>query len=133
MERFRSTLTPHGSSRDQLANHLGAVRGLMRKEPEVGLVMSELALRSARDPALAKIMRETNDGWHRTLRGLLRRATREGALAPDLDSDDAAALIMTTLMSTGLPSISTNRGDQAFKELERWLGRAAVRRTRPSN
>lgn len=123
MGRFRSTLTPHGSPEDQLARHLRAVRSLMRTEPEIGAVMGELALRSARDPALARIMRETIDGWHHTLRGLLRRSVREAALAPELDSDDAAALIITTLMSMALPSISASRSDQAQRELDRWLRR----------
>src|SRR5438034_8397774 len=53
MDRFRSTLAPHGSPGDQLRNHLRAVRELLRDEPELGAVMAELALRSARDPALA--------------------------------------------------------------------------------
>src|SRR6202162_634833 len=62
MERFRSTLAPHGSPADQLRNHLRAVRKLLRDEPEVGAVMGELALRSARDPALARIMAEAFQG-----------------------------------------------------------------------
>src|SRR3979411_65312 len=74
MERFRSTLAPHGSADAQLVNHLKAVRSVMRKEPELGTVMGELSLRSARDASLARILRETNDAWHQTIRGLLRRA-----------------------------------------------------------
>jgi AcrR family transcriptional regulator len=123
MARFRSTLAPHGSPADQLRNHLRAVRKLLRDEPEVGAVMGELALRSARDPSLARIMREMNDAWQRTLRGLLRRAAREGYLSRDLDNDEVAALIMATLMSVTLPSVSSaDRTDQAFRQLERWLG-----------
>src|ERR1700737_5042861 len=74
IERFRSTLAPHGSPDDQLANHLKAVRALLRKEPEIAAVMGELALRSARDASLARIMRQSNDGWPRTLRAILHRA-----------------------------------------------------------
>jgi AcrR family transcriptional regulator len=129
MGRFRSTLAPHGSPDDQLLNHLRSVRALMRKEPEVGVVMGELALRSTRDASLARIMRETNDAWHRTLRGLLRRAASSGQLSSDLDSDEAASLIVTTLTSMGLPSINATRKDQAVRELERWL-RNATRSTR---
>lgn len=129
MARFRSTLAPHGSPADQLRNHLRAVRKLLRDEPEVGAVMGELALRSARDPSLARIMREMNDAWQRTLRGLLRRAAREGYLSRDLDSDEVAALIMATLMSITLPSVSSaDRTDQAFRQLERWLGLGPGRR-----
>jgi AcrR family transcriptional regulator len=123
MNRFRSTLAPHGSPADQLRNHLRAVRKLLRDEPEIGAVMGELALRSARDPSLARIMREMNDAWQRTLRGLLRRAAREGYLNQELDNDEVPALIMATLMSSTLPSVSSaDRTDKAFRQLERWLG-----------
>jgi len=126
MDRFRSTLAPHGSPADQLRNHLRAVRKLLRDEPEVGAVMGELALRSARDPALARIMGEAFKAWQSTLRGLLDRATRDGYLASDLDNDDVAALIMATLTSMTLPSTaSADRTDRAFRQLERWLGLAA--------
>ena len=123
MDRFRSTLAPHGSPADQLRNHLRAVRKLLRAEPEVGAVMGELALRSARDPAMARIMGEAFQAWQRTLRGLLQRAARDGHLARDLDYDDVAALIMATLTSMTLPSTaSVDRADRAFRQLERWLG-----------
>lgn len=121
MDRFRSTLAPHGSPDDQLANHLKAVRALLRKEPEIAAVMGELALRSARDASLARIMRQSNDGWHRTLRALLHRAARAGHVALALDNDEAAALIVATLTSMVLPSMTPSRKDQAFRELERWL------------
>jgi AcrR family transcriptional regulator len=131
VHRFRSTLAPHGSSADQLRNHLRAVRTLLREEPQVGAVMGELALRSARDASLARIMRETNDAWHKTLRGLLRRAARDGQLAPELDSDEAASLIVAALTAMTLPTVSSaNRMDQAFRQLERWL-RPAVKKRAP--
>ena len=133
MERFRTTLEPHGSPGDQLRNHLRAVRRLLRDEPELGAVMAELALRSARDPAIAGIVRETFDAWSRTLRGLLRRAAREGHLDPALDSDDVAALIVSTLMSLTLPAPSWSaRGDQVIRQLERWLGLSQAGTKRPA-
>jgi AcrR family transcriptional regulator len=129
MDRFRSTLAPHGSPADQLRNHLRAVRKLLRDEPEVGAVMGELALRSARDPSLARIMGEAFQAWQRTLRGLLQRAARDGYLARELDTDDVAALIMATLTSLTLPSTaSADRTDRAFRQLERWLGLQPAKR-----
>jgi AcrR family transcriptional regulator len=122
MGRFRSTLAPHGSPSDQLRNHLRAVRRLLAEEPELGSVMSELALRSARDKSIAAIMTEMYEAWHATLRGLLRRAVKEGNLRPELDSDGVAALIVATVtaMMTAAP-----RTDQALRQLERWLGLTA--------
>jgi AcrR family transcriptional regulator len=126
MDRFRSTLAPHGSPADQLRNHLRAVRKLLRDEPEVGAVMGELALRSARDASLARIMGDAFQAWHRTLLGLLKRAASDGHLARELDYDDVAALIMATLTSMTLPSTaSSDRTDRAFRQLERWLGLTA--------
>ena len=127
MGRFRSTLAPRGSSEDQLRKHLRAVRQLLRDEPQLGVVMGELALRSVRDPALARIMDETYDTWHRLLRALLRRAAREGHLRPELDSDDVAALVVATLTSMTLPTVSRGpRTDHALRQLERWLGIAGA-------
>lgn len=123
MERFRSTLAPHGSAEEQLRNHLRAVRRLLREEPKLGAVMAELALRAARDPNLAKIMEETAGYWYRMVRGLLRRAVRDGYLRPDLDSDDVAAIVITTLTSMTLPAVAgQGRADQALRQLELWLG-----------
>ena len=123
MERFRTTLAPHGSPSDQLRNHLQSVKRLVQEEPQLGIVMGELTLRSARDPGIARIMLETNEGWHRTVRGLLRRAVKEGNLRPEMDSDEVAAMVVATLRNLTLPVASTGaRGDQALRQLERWLG-----------
>jgi AcrR family transcriptional regulator len=135
MNRFRSTLAPHGSPSDQLRNHLRAVRKLMSEEPELGMVMAELALRSARDRSIEKISNETRDAWHTTMRGLLRRAVREGKLRAELDSDAVATLIIAVLTGLTIPPLSEDsRGDQALRQLERWLGiDSSSRRSRESS
>jgi len=122
MERFRSTLAPHGSPSDQLRNHLRAVRKLMTDEPQLASVMGELALRSTRDRSTAAIMDKVYDYWQATIRGLLRRAVREGGARPELDSDAVAALVIATLTAMTLPNLrASGRGDQALKQLEKWL------------
>jgi AcrR family transcriptional regulator len=122
MTRFRSTLEPHGSPDRQLRNHLRAVRKLMREEPEVATVMGELALRSARDPAIAALVRSTQETWHQIVRGLLRRAAKEGYVRPELDSDAAAAMVLTTLTAMTLPFQAAPRNELALRQLERYLG-----------
>jgi len=123
MGRFRTTLAPHGSPSDQLRNYLRAVRKLLLDEPELGSVMAELALRSVRDRSTGRIMNAMYDTWHVTVRGLLRRAVKEGNLKAELDNDAVAALIVATLTSMTLPVMGdASRGDQALRQLERWLG-----------
>jgi len=123
MGRFRSTLAPHGSSSDQLRNHLRAVRKLLTDEPELGSVMGELALRSARDKSIAAIMSEMYDAWHATMRGMLRRGVKAGDLRPELDSDGVAAVVVATLTAMTLPT-GAPRSGQALRQLERWLGKS---------
>jgi AcrR family transcriptional regulator len=132
MRRFQSTLEPHGTSTDQLRNYLRAVRRLVKEEPELGAVMGELALRSGRDPALAGTMEQMYEIWHRTVRGLLKRAAKEGNLRPDLDTDEVAAIIVATLTGVSLPSRGA-RPDQALRQLERWLGIGAATGRRASS
>jgi AcrR family transcriptional regulator len=123
MQRFRSTLEPHGSPADQLRAYMRAVRKLLQDEPELGAVMGELALRSSRDPALARILGGMYEVWHTTVRGLLKRAAKGGTLKREYDSDEVAAVIVSTLTAMSLPTVSSGRrGDQALRQLERWLG-----------
>lgn len=123
MDRFRTTLEPHGSPDSQLRNYLRATRKLLRDEPELGVVMSELALRSVRDAGTRKIMEEVYGQWHDAVRGLLKRAGRQGQIRSGLDTESTAALIVATLTAVALPQMGdVRRGDQALRELERWLG-----------
>src|SRR6202158_827423 len=134
MGRFRSTLAPHGSLGDQLRNHLRAVRKLLADEPELGSVMGELAMRSARDKAMASLMAEMYDNWHTTMRGLIRRGVKEGILRPELDSDGVAALVVVMLTAMTLPTMTAEpRTGQAMRQLERWLGVSGQKAARSSN
>ncbi|MFZ0217082.1 MAG: TetR/AcrR family transcriptional regulator [Candidatus Dormiibacterota bacterium] len=122
MGRFQSTLKPHGSPADQLASHLRAVRDLLNDEPQLSVVMGELALRSARDPEIAAIVGRMSGAWEQAVRGLLRRAVRHGHLPADRGSEEVAALIVSVLASMTLPSMGGGaRSDRALRQLERWL------------
>ena len=129
MQKFRSTLTPHGAGEVRLRDHLRAVRKLLLDEPELGAVMAELSLRSARDPSMAAIVGETFEAWHTTMRGLLRSAARDGRLRPELATDGTAAIIISVLTSMTLPQVGGSpRTDLALKQLESWLGLDARKR-----
>ena len=123
MARFRSTLAPDRSGEVQLRDHLRAVRKLLRDEPELGAVMAELSLRSARDESIAAIVGETYEAWHVTMRGLLRRAAKDGRLRAELATDGTAAMIIAVITSMTLPQVAgSQRTDLALKQLEAWLG-----------
>jgi AcrR family transcriptional regulator len=125
MERFRTTFVPGRSPGAQLEAHFKGVRRLVRDEPELFAVMGELAQRSARDPSIAAIFKETHDTWHATLRGLLKHARAEGFVDPDLDPDATAALVTATFSGMFmLPSATTTPRhlEQALNQLEKFIG-----------
>src|SRR5437870_12690308 len=128
MGRFRSTLSVDGSSAARVRGHFAGLRGLAREEPELFAVMGELALRARRDRAMAAIVRRTDDVWHATLRGLLRRAQRDGALATTADPDEAAGVVVAALKGVFmLPAAGKSRRlTPTLAQLERWLGLKSV-------
>jgi AcrR family transcriptional regulator len=122
---FRETLSPSGSAADQLRNHLRGVRQLLIDEPELGVVMAELTVRATRDPGIAAAIRDTNDIWHSTLRGLIHRGVTQGQLDPAVDNDDVVAAVIAALRAlTLLPAdpARSDRVDGTFRQIERWLG-----------
>lgn len=123
LSRFQTTLAPHGRPGEELRGHLRAVTTLLREEPELGQVMAELALRSTRDEATDAILRRTRESWQHAVRVLLRRAVAAGTVRAELDTDAAAALIVSVLGSLTLPVLGdAARVDGAVGELIRWLG-----------
>ena len=97
MERFRTTLQPAGSPGEQVRAHFAGIRRLARTEPELFVVMGELAMRGRRDRAIAAIVRDVDNTWQKVLATLLRRAAKEGAIGSAAKADDLAALIVATL------------------------------------
>lgn len=125
MSRFSSTLAGEGSPREQLRAHLGGVRRLVRSEPALLRVMGELAARSARDPAIAEMMKRSDSAWHAWLTRLVEAAANDGD--PHLSGEPGAiaALVMATLRGLFmLPTESRRqeRTDQALDQLEAFLG-----------
>jgi hypothetical protein len=98
---------------------------LAKEEPELFLVMGELALRSGRDPAIAAIFQETIEAWHSTLRVLVGHAQKEGFVDKRLDPDTVASLVIATLNGLFMVPVANTasaRVDRALGQLESFLG-----------
>ena len=123
MQRFRSTLPAGGSPADQLRDHFAGIKRLVREEPELFAVMGELALRSARDPAIRELYQQTTEIWQATVRGLLAKAAREGALVGSRNPDAQASLVVSALTGASMIPLSRPaRLTETIAELERSLG-----------
>ncbi len=125
MGRFRTAFAPGSRPGEQLAAQFQGIRRLAKEEPELFLVMGELALRSGRDPAIAAIFQETIEAWHSTLRVLVGHAQKEGFVDKRLDPDTVASLVIATLNGLFMVPVANTasaRVDKALGQLERFLG-----------
>jgi hypothetical protein len=85
--------------------------------------MGELALRSSRDPEIADLFGKTVDIWHRTMRGLIESASRDGSLSVRADPDAQATLVVSAVMGACMiPVNRSTRLAQTFRALESALG-----------
>src|SRR5438309_661302 len=81
------------------------------------------SIRAARDRSIEKIFNQTRDAWQTAMKALLRRGVREGNLRADLDSEAVATVVIAVLTALTIPPLRDSpRGDQALRQLERWLG-----------
>jgi len=125
MGRFRTAFAPGSKPGEQLAAQFQGIRRLAKDEPELFMVMGELALRSGRDPAIAGIFKETIQAWHDTLVTLVRHAQKEGFVDKRLDPETIASLVIATLnglFMVPVANTASNRVDKALAQLERFLG-----------
>jgi len=114
-------MAAEGTAAERLRAHFRGLRKLSRDEPQLFAVMGELMLRSARDKGLAEIIGKTDAYWHSTLRGLIRDAQSEGAVARSIDPDGMAAIIVATLKGVYLLPVGTGPPpalEKALRQLE---------------
>ncbi len=125
MQRFSATMPNEGSPAEQLRGHLRTLGRLLKEDHRLWAVMGELVLRAPRDPDLERIVRETDEFWHRKLTDLISRAIASGQIDAGLEPDGTAALIIVALKGVSLPSVAgfhPQRADQIIRQLERLLG-----------
>jgi hypothetical protein len=73
---------------------------------------------------LGRVFRQTDGYWHRTLRDLISGAIAQGAVDPQLDADDMAALMIVAIKGLSLPTVAGFQpevADRVFRQFERLL------------
>jgi AcrR family transcriptional regulator len=125
IQRFTDTMPGAGAAVDQLRTHLGGLARLLKEDPKLWAVLGELVLRAPRDPDLARIFRQTDAYWRRSLRDLITRCVEQGAIQPVLEADDMAALMVVAIKGLSLPTVSgfqPELADQVLRQFDRLLG-----------
>jgi AcrR family transcriptional regulator len=133
-QKFAVTLPREGSPAEQLRSHLEGLRHLLKTDPELWAVGSEVTLRAARDDVIADIVRQGDDQWYGFLRGLVARGVEDGSLEGGLQPESVAAVLIAAIKGLSMPwpgAFRPEQIDQTFEQLELWLGLSAATASEP--
>ena len=119
---------------DELRTEFEDIRVRLHESPDQFIVLSELAIRSWRDPVIAEMFKRLDDGWYEHLDALLKRGIEQGLFRKDLEVGSCARAIMVALRGIGYQSrLPPRKLDSLLSELaaqtEHWI-RAAPGRPR---
>jgi AcrR family transcriptional regulator len=106
IEELKKPLVPqrkeHFTASERLQLEFRDVSVRIREAPDQLLVLNELAIRSWRDPAIARILGHLDEQWRGHLSSILKQGIAEGEFRSDLNVVQTANSIMTQLRGLGL-------------------------------
>jgi len=109
-----------------LRHHFEQAGATFRKNPELAIVLQELALRALRDAATRTAMRALFKYWNMQVEAVLDTGVRAGTLREDLDPHDAAYAVTSYIMGA-MTQLGVNAKAFDFnglsRQLEGWLAR----------
>jgi AcrR family transcriptional regulator len=100
LPRVRPTREPK-SARDELRLEFEGVRELLRRLPKLFVVLTELALRARRDPAIKRIGENRDSFWRGHLSGIVERGIAQGVFRPDIDVAETVTTLMVQIKGIG--------------------------------
>jgi hypothetical protein len=111
---------------DELRLEFEDIRLRLHRTPEQMIVLSDLAVRSWRDPVVAKMFTKLDDGWHAHLVAMLERGIQQGIFRSKLNVPLCARAMMVALRGIGYQSkLPRRKLDELLSELaaqtERWI------------
>lgn len=99
----------HQNALEELRMEFEDIRLRLRDTPEQLTVLSELAIRSSRDSAIARIFSKLDDGWRTHLMALMERGVQQGVFRKDLNQQLCARAIMVALRGISYQSRLSRR------------------------
>ena len=103
---------------DELRMEFEDIRLRLHRTPEQFIVLSDLAVRSWRDPVVAKMFRKLDDGWHAHLVAMLERGIEQGIFRNNLNVPLCARAMMVALRGIGYQSrLPRRQVDELLSEL----------------
>lgn len=114
------------SALERLRAEFADIRVRLKEAPEQLIVLTELAVRAWRDPAIAGILAYLDQGWHNHLVSILRAGVAENTFRSDLNLEATANAMMSQLRGVGYQGKFNEAKlddliDQIGKQIEHWV------------
>ncbi len=91
-----------GTPLEKVSGELAELQYLLQEKPEMFIVLNELVLRSRHDPAIHRMLKWLDEGWHAYLVPIMREGRDQGLFRADLDPDNAATWLILLNKGTAL-------------------------------
>ena len=89
------------NARQELHLEFRDLRELLRTQPELFIVLTELSLRGLRDPAINKMEKRRDGFWREHLSGIIRRGIGQGVFRRDIELEPAVTALIAQLKGIG--------------------------------
>jgi AcrR family transcriptional regulator len=109
---------------EQLRGELAELQYLVQEKPTIFIVLDELILRSLHNPAIRKMIKWLDEGWHNYLEQVIRNGIEQGQFRSDLDPGNAATWLILLIKGTTLHYMTnptTINFDRIKTDIESWL------------
>lgn len=128
LSTHRSPAGDSASALERLRSEFSDIRARLKQSPEQLVVLTELAMRAWRDPAIARILGYLDEGWRNHLVSILQQGIEEKAFRSDLDLPATAMALMVQLRGLGYnlhsgPAALEELIDHIALETEHWVRR----------
>ena len=122
----RATLDESAGALEKLRAEFADIRVRLKEAPHQLVVLTELAVRAWRDPAIAEILSYLDQGWHDHLVSILQAGVAEKTFRSDLDVSAAADSMMSQLRGVGYQGKLEQERldmliDQISMQIELWV------------
>jgi AcrR family transcriptional regulator len=116
--------SPMTTPLERLRGEISEFQYLTRERPEMFVVLSELVLRSLRDPAIHRMLQWMDHAWHAYLAQILREGIQQGEFRADLDPDHEATRLILLFKGSELHQFTSPQAidiERLGQDIERWL------------
>jgi AcrR family transcriptional regulator len=118
------------TAREELRLEFEDIRELLRTQPKLFVVLTELSLRGLRDPVIERLGKSRDDFWRAHLSRIIERGVEQGVFRQGINVEATVTALMAQIKGIGYHATlgKRRRGevDQAIAEMarqvEHWLG-----------